>query len=270
MDAQTRVAVLGCGRMGGALVKGLIKSGSLNPSQIVVSDKDQQRTRILSEKLGVTAADSNGEAVRGVDTVLIAVKPGDMRKVAAEIGGSLKEDATVISIAAGVKTSSVEAALGRKVPVVRVMPNSTAQVRASISVISAGRYAGPQDMARARDVFSAVGVTVEAPEEEQDIATALSGSGPAYFYLFVEALSEAGVEAGLARERAFALAHETMFGASRMLKMTGRTPEELIEMVASPGGTTAAALEVFEEKGLKSIVKEAVRAALRRAGELEP
>lgn len=269
MDARTRVAFIGAGRMGAALIKGLIKCDTLASSQIIVSDKDKSRLKDLKEEYKVTTVSSNEEAASSSDIVLLAVKPQDIPSVVHQIKDSIKEDSTIITIAAGIRTSFIEKILGKKIAVVRVMPNSTAQVRAAISVISQGKYAGKKDLERAEEIFSSVGVSILADEKVQNIVTALSGSGPAYFYLFVDALAEAGVEAGLDRETALRLVHETMFGASRMLKMTSYSPQALIDMVASPGGTTAAALEVFDKHAFKSILKEAVQAALRRAKELE-
>lgn len=269
MDAHIRVAFIGAGRMGSALIKGLLKCGTLTPSQIIASDKDKNRLEKLKEEYQVTLASSNKEAAGNADIVLLAVKPQDIPAVVQEIKDSIKEDSTMITMAAGIKTSTIESVLGRKMAVVRVMPNSAAQVRAAITVISQGKYAREEDFKRAEEIFSSVGITVLADENAQNIVTALSGSGPAYFYLLVDALAEAGIQAGLDRQTALKLAHETMFGASRMLKMTGHSPQELIDMVVSPGGTTAAALEVFNKRGFKSMVGEAVQAALKRARELE-
>ena len=253
--------------MGEALVRGLIRSGA-ERSSIVVYDSDDARTKKLTSKLGVTGASSAAEAALNANVVIIAVKPKDVPAALSEIRDSLSQNAVVISIAAGVPSSVIAGGLPAGTKVVRAMPNSPAGKGAAITAIAAGPGLGEEESALAADIFGGVGLVTLVPEEAMNAVTALSGSGPAYFYLFIKALTDAGEAQGLERDTAFKLAHETMFGASRLLKYSKKSSEELIAEVRSPGGTTAAALEVFEESGLAEIVDKAVDAATKRAAEL--
>lgn len=262
-----RIAFIGAGRMGGALIRGLIKSG-YNPDQIGASDANPERLEELKEEYKIRTFSSNRQAVQESDVVVLAVKPQKIPDVLAEIKESVNPSQILISIAAGISVSTIEQALDEAVPVIRVMPNSPALVGAGMSILSPGSHANKEALEVARQIFSGVGKVVVLEEKFLNLVTALSGSGPAYFYLFVEGLAEAGQAAGLSFETSLKLATETMLGAAQMLKETGKRPSELIDMVKSPGGTTAAALEVFEKSNFKSIVHEAVKAALQRAKEL--
>jgi pyrroline-5-carboxylate reductase len=261
-----KIAVIGGGRMGEALIKGLLRSGVVG-SRIIVSEPDADRLAAIVTKHNILGAESNAAAAAEADVVILAVKPQYVADVAADIADAA-DDKTIISIAAGVPSKTIESAMSPGTRVVRVMPNSPAEKGAGIAAISAGANANEQDVARASAIFSAVGLAVVIDEDLQNAATAVSGSGPAYFFLFVKALAEAGQANGLDKEIAYKLAHETMFGASRMLKYTKKTPDELIEGVRSPGGTTAAALDVFADADLEGTIRKAVDAAVARAVEL--
>lgn len=253
--------------MGEALVKGLLRAG-ISPDNIIVSEPDTARLTVVTSAHNVMAADSNIAAATAGDVIILAVKPQNISDVAAEIASAAGASKTVISIAAGVPSTTLENKMAAGARIVRVMPNSPAEKGAGIAAISGGTNADETDIARALAVFSAVGLAVVIDERLQNAATAVSGSGPAYFFLFVKALADAGQANGLDADTAFKLAHETMFGASRMLKYSKKTPAELIEGVRSPGGTTAAALDVFAEAGFEEIVRKAVNAAVARAAEL--
>ncbi len=263
-----RLSLIGAGRMGEALIRGLIRSGA-NPANITAADKDTARLALLGENHKINITTSNAEAVAGAEAVILAVKPKDVPTALAGVKDALEEETLMISIAAGVNIKTLEAGLRPGAGIVRVMPNAPAEKGAGIAAVAAGPGATDADVKTACEVFSAVGLTVIVDESDMNAVTALSGSGPAYFYLFVKALTDAGVKAGLDRETAYKLAHETMFGASRMLKYSKKLPEELIDIVKSPGGTTAAALDVFEERGFASIVEEAVKAASDRGAAIE-
>ncbi|MFH1736457.1 MAG: pyrroline-5-carboxylate reductase [Actinomycetota bacterium] len=268
MAGQDRnISFIGGGRMGEALVRGLIRGGA-ERSSLVVYDTDATRIKKLASELGVTGASSAAEAVSNASVVIIAVKPKDVSSALSEIHDSLSQNTVVISIAAGVPSSVIAGGLPAGTKVVRVMPNSPAGKGAAITAIAAGHGVGEEEIALAADIFDAVGLVTMVPEKAMNAVTALSGSGPAYFYFFIKALTDAGEAQGLDRETAFKLAHETMFGASRLLKYSKKSSEELIAEVRSPGGTTAAALEVFEASGLAEIVDKAVAAATKRAAEL--
>ena len=200
--------------------------------------------------------------------VIIAVKPKDVPSALSEINDSLSQNTVVISIAAGVPSSVIAGGLPAGTKVVRAMPNSPAGKGAAITAIAVGDGVGEEETTLAADIFNVVGLVTMVPEKAMNAVTALSGSGPAYFFLFIKALTDAGEAQGLDHETAFKLAHETMFGASRLLKYSKKSSEELIAEVRSPGGTTAAALEVFEASDLAEIVDKAVTAATKCAAEL--
>ncbi|MDI6892116.1 MAG: pyrroline-5-carboxylate reductase [Actinomycetota bacterium] len=264
----TRLALIGAGQMGEALLKGILQSGALKPDGVVVSDVRKERLAQIKADYGVNIASDNVAAVKGADAILLAVKPQQLDEVLNEIADHLGESQVLISIAAGVSTKHIYDGVKKSLPVIRVMPNSPALVGASISVVSPGKHATREATELAAGIFSSVGEVVQLDEKFQNATTALSGSGPAYFYLFVEALIEAGIKAGLARDVATKLVVETMIGAGTMLKKTGKHPALLKDMVTSPGGTTIAALEVFEEAGFRAGVFRAIEAAMKRAKEL--
>jgi pyrroline-5-carboxylate reductase len=263
-----RISFIGAGRMGEALIRGLIRSGAA-PSNLTEADADALRLAALAAKRKINASPSNADAVKDADAVILAVKPKDITTALNEIKESLQPETLIISIAAGVNIKTIATGLKPGAAIIRVMPNAPAAKGAGISAIAAGPGVKDAAIETARELFSAVGLTVVVKEADMNAVTAVSGSGPAYFYLFIKALTDAGTKAGLDRGTAYSLAHETMFGASRMLKYSKETPEVLIDAVKSPGGTTAAALSVFEERGFETIVEAAVKAAAERGAEIE-
>lgn len=263
-----RLAIIGSGRMGEALLAGLLRTGTLEPSQIVCTDVRPERCREVADRYGIDAHGENRAAVAGADVVLLAVKPQGLAPVVTELAEDLGPEQTVISIAAGITTTALEALLPDGVPVVRVMPNTPALVDEGMSLIAGGTNASQAAVDAARELLSAVGEVVELPEEQVDAATALSGSGPAYVFLLAEAMIEAGVHLGLGREVAATLVGQTLRGSSTLLRDSGEHPALLREAVTSPGGTTAAALARFEAAGLRATVLEATAACRDRAREL--
>lgn len=266
--AKTKVAFIGAGRMGEALMKGMLAGGIFQPKQVVLSDVQKERLTELAKKYQVNTTDGNPEAIEQAQVIFLAVKPQQLDDVLREISPRINDDHLLISIVAGVTTRRICEILGRQARVVRVMPNTPALVGAGISVISRGEFAIAGDEALVKTLFSAIGEVVNLPEDLQNVSMALSGCGPAYFYLFIKTLAEAGVQNGLSQEIALKLAVETMVGAGEMLKRTGQNPQALIDMVASPGGTTLAALSAFEETGFRASIFKAVKAAVKRAYEL--
>jgi pyrroline-5-carboxylate reductase len=257
-----RLAVMGGGRMGEALVRGLLSSGWASPDQLLVVELQAERRRELTDLLtGVTMT----EAAEPAEGVVLAVKPGDVegacRQAVAAGAGRL------LSIAAGVPLSKLEAWAGG-VPVVRAMPNTPALVACGAAAISPGTAAGAEDLDWAEAVLSAVGTVERVPERLLDAVTGLSGSGPAYVYLVVEALVDAGVAAGLPRRVSRALVRQTVLGSARLLVESGEEPEFLRAAVTSPGGTTAAGLRVLESRAVRGAFLEAVAAATARSIEL--
>jgi pyrroline-5-carboxylate reductase len=268
MTDGRRVAFLGGGRMGEALVAGLIRSGGRSAEEIIVTARRDDRARELSERHGVTATVSNPDAARWAETLVLTVKPQDIETLLDQVRPAVGPDRLVISFAAGVRTSFVEKHLPDDVPVVRVMSNVAVLVDEAMSVISAGAHAEDRHLAIAEELLGYVGKVIRLPESHLDAITATSGSGPAYFFLLAEAMIEACILLGLSRDVATELIIQTMLGSARMLRDTGRHPVELREMVTSPGGTTIAAIRVLEETGVRAAFLNAIDAARRRSAEL--
>lgn len=263
-----KVAFLGGGRMGEALVSGLIRSGGRSVEEIMVTCRREERARELGERYGVATTLSNPEAVAWADTLVLTVKPQDMEVLLAQIAGSVRPEHTVISFAAGIRTSFVEKHLPDAIPVVRVMSNVAVLVDEAMSVISPGAHAQEEHLEVAEELLSYVGKVIRLKEAHQDAITATSGSGPAYFFLLAEAMIEACILLGLSRDVATELIVQTMLGSAKMLRDTGKHPVELREMVTSPGGTTIAAIRVLEETGVRAAFLNAIDAARRRSAEL--
>ncbi len=268
MARTCTLGMIGVGNMGGALVRGMVAAGAVSPEKVIVSDADDSRTAALSDDLGVRAARSNEELARESEYVVLAVKPGAVGAVTREIAGALGEDQTLVSIAAGVPLSRLREALGQAVPtLVRVMPNTPALVRAGVFAVAAPG-APDERVARLKQLLGAMGDVVDVGEGMMDAVTALSGSGPAFVFVMIEALAEGGVAAGLPPAVAQRLATQTVEGAARMVRETGEHPGALKDAVASPGGTTVAGLAELQRADFRGAVSAAVRAAARRAQEL--
>jgi pyrroline-5-carboxylate reductase len=261
------LALLGGGRMGAALVHGLLDAG-WDAEEIVVAEVDPERRRELEERYpGARVVPSPAWAVADADVVVVAVKPADVTPALEQASTSLGHETLVLSIAAGVRIGIVEAgAPGR--PVVRAMPNTPALVGKAATAIAAGKHATEEHLATAERILGAVGIVVRVPEEHLDAVTGLSGSGPAYVFLVAEALIDAGVLTGLPRPVAEALTRETLLGAATLRARGDESAEQLRAAVTTPGGTTAAALHVLEQQGMRAALLDAVRAAARRSREL--
>lgn len=266
-DTQGVLAVIGGGRMGEAIIKGLLDAGVYGGTSIVVAEPDAGRREALSSAYGVRTTGEGTEAVAGAAVVLLAVKPQVIYEIvaslAADIAGSL-----VISIAAGISCARIESLLPAGTAVVRVMPNTPAMAGQAMSVVSGGTEATSGQVETVRAMFAAIGRAIVLDERYQDAATAISGSGPAYVALFVDALARAGVRQGLPRDVAEQLAVQTVRGTADLLDATGMHPEQLVDGVASPGGTTIAAVEALEVGGFRAAIAAAVAAAVKRAKEL--
>jgi pyrroline-5-carboxylate reductase len=263
-----RVAFLGGGKMGEALISGLIRSGGRSAEQIMVTNRREERARELAGKYGVTATLDNAEAARWADVLVLMAKPQDTEVLLGEIREYVGTQALVISFAAGVRTSFVEKHLHEDVPVVRVMSNVPVMVDEAMSVISAGATATEAHMELAEELLGCVGKVLRLKEKHLDAVTATSGSGPAYFFLLAEAMIEACILLGLSRDVATELIIQTMLGSAKMLRDTGKHPVELREMVTSPGGTTIEAIRHLEEAGVRAAFLNAIDAARHRSLEL--
>jgi pyrroline-5-carboxylate reductase len=254
--------------MGEAILAGLLAAGALRPEAVVVAEPDARRRETLAAAHGVRTAASASDAVPGASVVLLAVKPQIIDAVVAEVAHALSPGTLVVSIAAGITAGRLESALPEGTPVVRVMPNTPAMVREGMSVVSGGSEASAEDVERVREMFGAVGKAVVLDERYQDAATAISGCGPAYVAIFVDALARAGVRHGLTRDVAQMLAEQTLRGTVTLLQTTGQHPEQLVDAVTSPGGSTIAAVEALEKGKFRADVAAAVAAAVKRSKEL--
>jgi pyrroline-5-carboxylate reductase len=263
-----RIAILGTGQIGEALVKGLLASGWRAPEEIAASVRRPERVAELRELYGIPATLSNPEAISGAALVLISVKPQDIEVLLGEIGGLLTTEQTVLSIAAAIPTSLIESLVSARVPVVRAMPNTPSMVHEGIAGLCAGAHAGDEHLQLAEDVLSHLGAVVRVAEPYMDAVTAVSGSGPAYFALLAEAMIEAGILLGLAREVSTQLVVQTMLGTAKQLRDERMHPVELREMVTSPGGTTIAAIRELEQAGVRAAFLNAIQAAMNRSREL--
>lgn len=263
-----KLGIIGGGVMGSALASGVITAGLVSPSAITMADVSEACRQQLSEKLGVNVTPDNRTAVDGADVVILAVKPFIVEAVLKDIGPQLSPSQTLVSIAAGVEIRDIEDSLTGLIPVIRVMPNTPALVGAAASAYARGSSAGDSDASRAEAVLGAVGTVAEVPERLLDAVTGLSGSGPAYVFLVIEALADGAVRMGLPRDVAVKLAAQTTLGAAKMVLETGSHPAQLKNMVTTPGGTTAAGLFALEEGAVRASLQRAVQAATDRACEI--
>ncbi|HEY5518194.1 MAG TPA: pyrroline-5-carboxylate reductase [Cellulomonas sp.] len=264
---QPRLAILGGGVMGEALLTGVLGSG-WGVDDVVVSERSASRAEELSARYGVRAADGNAGAVRLADVVVVALKPKDIGAVLTEVVGSLRAGTLLVSVAAGLPCAFYEQRLPAGTPVVRVMPNTPAVIGKGASAISAGTHATEQHLALTERILARSGLVVRADEKDLDAVTAISGSGPAYVFYVVDALAEAGVLLGLTRERARQLAVATVAGSAALLAESGEHPVILRERVSSPGGTTVAALRELDAHGVRAAFLAAAVAARDRSREL--
>jgi pyrroline-5-carboxylate reductase len=265
---MTKLAVLGGGKMGEALIGGLLASGWREPNDIVVTTRGEERCKELSTTYGVGTSLDNAAAIEGAQVIVVAVKPQDIEALLASISKHAGTDQTLLSIVAAIPTSFIEARLNEPVPVVRAMPNTPSVVHEGMAGISRGRYADEEHLGLAREVLEHVGRVVTVPESYLDAVTAISGSGPAYFALLAEAMIEGGILLGLAREVSTELVVQTMLGSAKLLRDEEMHPVELREMVTSPGGTTTRAIQVLEQAGVRAAFLNAIEAAMDRAIEL--
>jgi pyrroline-5-carboxylate reductase len=266
--ASHTIGFIGAGNRAEALIRGLVRGGHVPATSIVASAPRKERLDELKREYGIDVTTRNSEVVQRCGVVVLSVKPQILSKVLVEVGPQIKAGTLVVSIAAGVDTETIEESLTDGVRVVRAMPNTPALVGAGATAVSAGKHASEADLATARAMFDAVGITVELEEGQLDAVTGLSGSGPAYIFLILEALADAGVKVGLSRRNAQRLAAQTVMGSAKLLLETDEHPGKLKDMVTSPGGTAIAGLHTLEEGGLRTTLINAVETATKRAREL--
>jgi pyrroline-5-carboxylate reductase len=263
-----RVAVLGTGKMGGILLQAFLRSGLFKPSQITATVAHEERAELLSSQFGVAVSTDNLAAAATADVILLGVKPQQMTDVVQKIAPSLNAGKLLISFAASVKTSAIEAAAGPGIAVIRAMPNTPAKLGAGVTALCRGAHVSDDQLALAQRIFDTVGRTVIVDEKHMDAVTGLSGSGPAFLYIIIEALAEAGVNVGLPRDTATLLAAQTTFGAAKMVLETGAHPALLKDEVTTPAGCTVDGILELEEGGLRVTLIKAVKRATQRAREL--
>jgi pyrroline-5-carboxylate reductase len=268
MPLGKTIAFLGAGNMAEALVKGMLRAGVAAPQEILLTDRRKDRLAELAARYGVRTDPDNRAAAREAAVIVLSVKPQVMNKLLGEIAPILDGTKLVISIAAGVPLAAIERKVGHGVRIVRTMPNTPALVGSGATAISPGEHATPGDLEQAKALFDAVGKTVVVDESLLDAVTGLSGSGPAYVFLVIEALSDAGVKVGLDRRTSQELAAQTVFGSAQLLLETGEHPGRLKDQVTSPGGTAIAGLHTLEAGGLRTTLMNAVESATRRSHEL--
>ena len=266
MIENTNIGVIGSGNMGGALISGLLKMGC-DPATITAVDLRAEVLEPLGAK-GVKTSSDLPAAVRGQDAVVVAVKPQSATPLLARIADELAGNQVVVSIMAGVKTATIEAAFDTEIPVVRVMPQTLVSEGVAASALCAGAFASAEHLTMVAAIFDAVGITVTVDEAQMDAVTGLSGSGPAYVYTIIEALADGGVRMGLSRDVALKLSAHTVLGAAHLVCTSGKHPAILKEQVTSPGGTTIVGLHKLEEKGIRDALLSAVAAAAERSAEL--
>lgn len=263
-----KLVVIGAGAMGAAFTKGVLAAGLFDASQVTLVDLDASKLDQLASNYGVRTSQDAKSSVKDADVVLIAVKPGIVEPVLKGISQSLSDNQLVISIAAGVKLGSIEKNLPPTIGAIRAMPNTPCRIGAGAIGFSRGASVKDEQVEIAKRIFDAVGLSYEVPETLLDAVTGLSGSGPAYVFMMIEALSDAGVRVGIPRDISLKLSAQTVYGAAKIVLEENEHPARLKDQVTSPGGTTIAGIDALEQAGLRSALIEAVKAATKRSKEL--
>lgn len=262
-----KIGFVGAGKMGGAILKSLIESGFVSRQEIMASERDEALAQKIANGYGIKTVFDNNQLVQESDVIVICTKPFVIKEVLEGMKNSVNSGKLVISIVAGVTTEKMEEILGQ-IPVVRVMPNTPAFLSCGMSVLSKGKYADYEHLSFTQEMFSQVGKAIILEEKLMDAATGISGSGPAFMYLFIEALAKGGTDLGLDKDIALVLASQTAIGAANMIMQTGKTPEDLRVEVTTPGGCTAVGLDVLAEGKVFDILVDTVKATAKKAFEL--
>jgi pyrroline-5-carboxylate reductase len=268
MLRNKKLAVLGAGKIGEALIRGLVEAKAIDVANVMVTAGHQQRLDVLRERFGINGTLSNREAAEFADIVVLSVKPQTVPVVISEIAELIKPTQVLISVAASVDTASIENHFSSPVPVVRAMPNTPCQLKKGMTGIAAGKHASAEHLKLAKFIFNSVGRVIVADEKDMDAITGLSASGPAFIYIVIESLAEAGVKVGLPRDVATELAAQTVLGAGAMVIETAEHPAKLKDMVTTPAGCTIDGILELEEGGLRVTLIKAVVKATQRAKEL--
>jgi len=268
MLSNKKIAVVGAGHMGTALIGGMLRAKLTAPRNITASRRNEEALAALKKDWGINAVADNKKAAGGADVVILAVKPQVSPQVLAELAPVIKPSQLVVSLMAGITTKAIAQKLGQPCPIVRSMPNTPCLVDAGATAIAAGAHAGAGDLALAERIFSSVGKVVTLPESAMDAVTGLSGTGPVYIFMVIEAMIDGGVKMGIPRDVATKLAAQTVLGAAKLVIETGRHPAILKDEVTTPGGTAINAIHMLEAKGLRSVIIDAIVTATQRSQEL--
>lgn len=268
MIKRKKIVIIGGGKMGSIIAQGLASGKIFSSKDIMVTDIDAARLNLISTQMGLQVSSDNMKAAKDADIIIMAVKPQNMGQTLKEIGAAIDKSQLVISIAAGIRTDFIEGYLTKGVRVVRVMPNTPALVGAGAAAIARGSNATAEDVLLTRTIFETVGIAVEVEEKLMDAVTGLSGSGPAYCFVMLEALADGGVQMGLSRDLSLKLAAQTMLGSASLFLQGDKHPAQLKDMVTSPAGTTAAGLKALEDGKIRATLISAVEAATKRSKEL--
>ena len=260
-----KVGVIGGGKMGGALIGGILARHLVSAEGLIVADADQKQRDEMKKTHGVATTESNRVAAKSAQVIILAVKPQNMAEVLADISGVVDKSKLIISIAAGITIQFIAERLKQGVRIIRTMPNTPAIIGEGMTALAAGEAATKDDLAMAQHIFNAVGKTVIVKEEQMDAVTGLSGSGPAYAFIMIEALSDGGVHMGLSRDTALTLAAQTLQGAAKLFLWGEKHPGQLKDMVTSPGGTTISGIRVLEDGKIRGTLMAAVEAATMRS-----
>ncbi len=262
------IGFIGYGNMAEAIVKGILKSNLVKPKDIIVSRRNTEKLKEAQEKLGICITDDNREVARRSQIIILAVKPQMLSDVIKQIKEDVTEDKLIVSIAAGKTTAWLEEQFEKKLKIIRCMPNTPALVGEGCSGVCANEWASREDMEYILSLFNSLGLAIEVPENQMDVVVGVSGSSPAYVFLFMEALADAAVMQGMPRKRAYQFVAQSVLGSAKLMQETGMHPGELKDMVCSPGGTTIEAVKVLEEKGLRSAVIDATVSCIEKSKKL--
>lgn len=264
-----KIGFIGAGNMGGAIIGGIVKAQLVTPEYIIVSDQNKSSLERLKTKYGFITAADNREAGRKADILFLAVKPDRYCSVIREIKDAVRDQTLIVSIAAGQTIAAIEEMFGKKIKLIRVMPNTPALAGEGMAALSPNREAGPEDVKDTEDIFNSIGRCQVVKEALMSAVIGVSGSSPAYVYMFIEALADAGVMGGMTRSQAYEFAAQAVYGSAKMVMETGLHPGTLKDMVCSPGGTTIAAVAQLERKGFRSAVIDSALSCMKKAEEMD-
>jgi len=263
-----KIGFIGCGNMAGAMLNGILDTGKYQATDIIGADVYAPNREKTKEKFGITMTTDNKEVVRNAEVVILSIKPQFCEEVIKEIRGEIRKDQLFITIFPGKTLAWLEEVFGQEAKIIRTMPNTPALVKAGMTGICANAYTTEADMQKAIDILSSCGLVEVVPEKLLDVVTGVSGSSPAYVFMFIEAMADAAVAGGMSRDKAYTFAGQAVMGSAKLLLESGKHPGELKDMVCSPGGTTIGAVRVLEEKGFRSATFEAVTEVIKIAKQL--